>query len=112
MKEIMGKDDHEFNAWKAEMEYKDNVEREEQIFKRKVEMKMSRELAIKAQDETKEYKQYIAKEFKEEAKKIKDDHELAKEEQIKENKLLVKVIEEQKENIKEEVKKMVEKKSY
>mmetsp|Transcript_13044 Transcript_13044/g.28202 ORF Transcript_13044/g.28202 Transcript_13044/m.28202 type:complete len:182 (+) Transcript_13044:967-1512(+) len=99
MAEIMGRDDSEFNQWKAEMEYKDNVEREEEIYRRKIEMKMSRELAIKAQEDTIKQKQEIVKEFKELASEIKEEQARKGEEQIEQNKELVKNVEKQKENI-------------
>lgn len=102
----MGRDDSEFNAWKAEMEYKDNVEREEEIFKRKIEMKMSRDQAIKAQLDTQLAKSNVVKEFKVISDKIKEEHEEKLKKDSEDNRLLVKNVEKQKENIKLEQQKM------
>ena len=44
------KDASEFNRWKSEMTEKDEIERLEQIAKKKIEMEMARELAIKARE--------------------------------------------------------------
>ena len=43
------RDDEEFNQWRKEMDEKDDVERFEHIAKKKIEMEMAREEAMKAQ---------------------------------------------------------------
>lgn len=85
------------------------MEREEEIFRRKVEMKMTRELAIKAQEDNVQFKQEFARDAKDEAGRQKHLHEMEQAALLEENRILVKVIEDQKENVREEVKKMVEK---
>lgn len=85
------------------------MEREEEIFRRKVEMKMTRELAIKAQEDNVQFKQEFARDAKDEASRQKHLHEMEQAALLEENRILVKIIEDQKENVREEVKKMVEK---
>jgi len=85
------------------------VEREEEIFRRKVEMKMTRELAIKAQEDDVHYKQEVVSQLREEADAIRQKHEAEQAALLEENRQLVKIIEDQKENIREEVQKMVKK---
>jgi len=74
------------------------VEREEEIFRRKVEMKMTRELAIKAQEDNVQFKQEFARDAKEEAVRQKQIHEMEQAALLEENRVLVKVIEDQNNN--------------
>jgi len=72
-------------------------------------MKMTRELAIKAQEDDVHYKQEVVSQLREEADAIRQKHEAEQAALLEENRQLVKIIEDQKENIREEVQKMVKK---
>jgi len=69
------KDASEFNRWQREMDQKDNIERLEHIQKKKIEMELTREMAIVAQQRNVKENNYLANKMKMESEKREDERQ-------------------------------------
>jgi hypothetical protein len=96
---IEKKDAKEFERWKREMEEKENIQRLEEIAKRKLELELNREVAMDYYNQRiKQNQLLVAKHKEEEGKKMAEKKELDRLE-LEEKKKLVKEIDKEKENI-------------
>jgi hypothetical protein len=96
---IEKKDSKEYERWKREMEEKENLQRLEEIAKRKLELELNREVAMDYYNQRiKQNQLLVAKHKEEEGKKIAEKKEQDRIE-LEEKKKLVKEIDKEKENI-------------
>ena len=103
------KDSKEFERWKREMEERDNLLRDEEITKRKLELDLNREIATEYfQQRILENKLKVAKHKEEENLKMAEKQENLNKE-LEKKKLFVKEIEKEREFILEEKEKMIQK---
>lgn len=103
---IEGKDSAEFERWRREMEEKDDLQRMEEVMRRKIELEMSREAAVHHQQLKLLENQKLAAEYKQqEAEKL---AEVASEKikELEEKQILCKEIKEEKKNIGLEIEKL------
>ena len=103
------KDGTEFERWKREMEERDNLLRDEEIARRKLELDLNREVATEYfHQRILENKLKVAKHKEEESIKMAEKQEMLKKE-LEKKKLLVKEIEKEREYAQEEKEKMIQK---
>lgn len=69
------KDASEFTRWQREMEQKDDIEKIEHVLKKKIEMELSREQAIMAQEKKVKENHALANEMKAKAEKLMEERE-------------------------------------
>lgn len=86
------KDASEFIRWQREMEQKDDIEKIEHVQKKKIEMELSREHAIAAQERKVHENHNLASKVKKEVEKLLEDREHALAEDLKENKVVIEAI--------------------
>lgn len=70
------KDASEFNRWKSEMDQKDDIERLEHITKKKIEMELAREAAIKARERQEAENHTFVNKMREEMENLMEEREL------------------------------------
>jgi hypothetical protein len=103
------KDAGEFERWKREMEERDNLLRDEEISRRKLELDLNREVATEYfQQRILENKLKAAKHKEEESIKMAEKQEILNKE-LEQKKILVKEIEKEREYVQEEREKMIQK---
>jgi hypothetical protein len=96
---IEKKDSKEFERWKREMEERENIQRMEEIAKRKLELELNREVAMDYYNQRIKQNQLLAAKHKEEeGKKMAEKKEQDRIE-LEERKKLVKAIDKEEENI-------------
>jgi hypothetical protein len=86
------KDASEFTRWQREMEQKDDIEKIEHVQKKKIEMELSREQAIIAQQQKVVENHHLAVKVKKEVHKLLGEREVALEEDLNANKAVIKQI--------------------
>jgi hypothetical protein len=84
------KDASEFTRWQREMEQKDDIEKIEHVQKKKIEMELSREQAIIAQQQKVVENHHLAVKVKKEVHKLLGEREVALEEDLNANKAVIK----------------------
>ena len=89
------KDASEFTRWQLEMLQKDEIEKIEHVQKMKIEMEMSREAAIIAQDQSKQDKHNLATKVKNEVNKMLQEHDEKEQVRLEDNKAMIEQIQNQ-----------------
>lgn len=97
------KDASEFTRWQREMEQKDDIEKIEHVQKKKIEMELSREQAIIAQQQKVVENHHLAVKVKKEVHKLLGEREVALEEDLNANKAVIKQIQDQAHKVDEAV---------
>lgn len=83
------KDASEFTRWQREMIQKDNIEKIEHVQKKKIEMEMSRDAAIQAQENQKKENHLFATRIKKEVHTLLQEREKAQIKKIEDNKAVI-----------------------
>ncbi|EGR27662.1 hypothetical protein IMG5_191650 [Ichthyophthirius multifiliis] len=104
------RDSAEFENWKKEMKYKEQIEILEQQQRTKIEMELAREGAMKAFNEKIEKNKLQVLDMKDEQKRNQEEIIKKKEENILENKQVVLSVQETRDNASKEIAKLIEKK--
>ncbi len=76
------KDASEFTRWQREMEQKDDIEKIEYVQKKKIEMEMSREQAIQAQEDQVKHNHKLADKVKKEIHQMLEEREAKLDEKL------------------------------
>ena len=97
------KDASEFTRWQREMEQKDDIEKIEHVQKKKIEMELSREQAIIAQQQKVVENHHLAVKVKKEVHKLLGEREVALEEDLNANKAVIKQIQDNAHKVEEAV---------
>ena len=97
------KDASEFTRLQREMEQKDDIEKIEHVQKKKIEMELSREQAIIAQQQKVVENHHLAVKVKKEVHKLLGEREVALEEDLNANKAVIKQIQDQAHKVDEAV---------
>ena len=104
------RDEREFERWKREMNEKDEVQRLEQIQKKKIEMELAREEAINAQKSKVKENQLLVQQIKTLAEIRLEELEEERKEILGKKKEVVEAVQSQKENAAKEMEKVKEEK--
>ena len=83
------KDASEFNRWKSEMNEKDEIERLEHIAKKKIEMEMARELAIKARENQEQENHVLVNDMRQNMEAMMEECEINLQEIIEQKKEVI-----------------------